>query len=133
MSVAENLIRNSHPTLGLPLAGHPLISDWISFAVPGQVTAYTGKVEIGQGISTALAMIVAEELDAPARWHEAADRVQQRGLPGTVRADQTHDLPGHRPEFDVVDRDESPERDGEALREQHAPVVVGLRRDVGDR
>jgi CO/xanthine dehydrogenase Mo-binding subunit len=63
MSVAENHIRNSHPTFGLPLVGHPLISDWISFAVPGQVTAYTGKVEIGQGISTALAMIVAEELD----------------------------------------------------------------------
>lgn len=63
MSVTENLVRESHPTFGLPLVGHPLISDWVSFAMPGHVTVYTGKVEIGQGISTALAMIAAEELD----------------------------------------------------------------------
>jgi CO/xanthine dehydrogenase Mo-binding subunit len=36
---------------------------WLSFAEPGVVTAYTGKAELGQGILTALRVVVADELD----------------------------------------------------------------------
>ena len=37
---------------------------WLAIAADGAVTLFTGKVEIGTGVSTALAQIVAEELDA---------------------------------------------------------------------
>jgi len=36
---------------------------WLRINGDGTVTAYTGKVEIGQGITTALAQVVADELD----------------------------------------------------------------------
>ncbi|HZQ63517.1 MAG TPA: molybdopterin cofactor-binding domain-containing protein, partial [Casimicrobiaceae bacterium] len=39
------------------------LSQWLRFDRAGFVEAYTGKVELGQGISTALAQIVADELD----------------------------------------------------------------------
>jgi CO/xanthine dehydrogenase Mo-binding subunit len=53
------------PALTLPfsLAANPRLSSWIKFAVDGQVTVSPGKVEIGQGIVTALAQIAADELD----------------------------------------------------------------------
>src|SRR5262245_41544230 len=38
---------------------------WIRIAADGKVTVFTGKVELGQGIVTALAQIAAEELDLP--------------------------------------------------------------------
>jgi nicotinate dehydrogenase subunit B len=39
------------------------LSQWLRFRREGYVEVYSGKVEIGQGILTALAQIVAEELD----------------------------------------------------------------------
>jgi len=39
------------------------IDDWIRFDDDGGVTVFSGKVELGQGISTALAQIAADELD----------------------------------------------------------------------
>ena len=39
------------------------LSQWLSFASEGFVEVFSGKVEIGQGILTALAQIVAEELE----------------------------------------------------------------------
>ncbi len=44
------------------LATNPRLSDWLSIHADGTVSVRTGKVELGQGISTALAKIVAEEL-----------------------------------------------------------------------
>lgn len=41
------------------------LSQWLGFAEPGVVLVYTGKVELGQGILTALLLLVAEELDVP--------------------------------------------------------------------
>src|SRR6266550_48768 len=38
---------------------------WIRINADGSVTVFTGKVELGQGIVTALAQIAAEELDVP--------------------------------------------------------------------
>jgi nicotinate dehydrogenase subunit B len=51
------------PTLPFSLAANPRLSSWIKFAADGKVTVSPGKVEIGQGIVTALAQIAADELD----------------------------------------------------------------------
>src|SRR5262249_37974129 len=45
------------------LAANPKLSSWVKFGADGQVTLSPGKVEIGQGIVTALAQIAADELD----------------------------------------------------------------------
>jgi nicotinate dehydrogenase subunit B len=44
------------------LDNSPNVDEWISVNTDGSITAYTGKVDIGQRISTALALVVAEEL-----------------------------------------------------------------------
>src|SRR3954469_818550 len=50
------------------LASNPRLADWLRINANGTVTASTGKVEIGQGILTALRQVVADELDvAPHR------------------------------------------------------------------
>ena len=55
-------------TLPQSLIDNPILSQWIGFEQPGRVRIATGKVEIGQGILTALTQIAAEELDvAPER------------------------------------------------------------------
>lgn len=51
MSLAENL------------AKYPGVDDWIEITPNGRVIVRTGKADIGQRISTALALIAAEELD----------------------------------------------------------------------
>lgn len=45
------------------LADNPRISRWLHVAGDGTITLRTGKVELGQGILTALALIAADELD----------------------------------------------------------------------
>ena len=44
------------------LAANPLLAAWFAFDHPGMVTARTGKSELGQGIATALAQVVADGL-----------------------------------------------------------------------
>src|SRR5262245_38889117 len=41
------------------------LAQWLAFDEPGVVKVYTGKAELGQGILTALQLVVAEELDVP--------------------------------------------------------------------
>jgi CO/xanthine dehydrogenase Mo-binding subunit len=53
----------SAPKLAVSLAANPRLSSWIRFSPEGQLTVSPGKVEIGQGIVTALAQIAADELD----------------------------------------------------------------------
>jgi CO/xanthine dehydrogenase Mo-binding subunit len=45
------------------LQRHPDLDTWVRIEPEGGVTLFTGKVEIGQGITTAIARIGAEELD----------------------------------------------------------------------
>src|SRR6188474_2581680 len=52
----------SPPKLPVSLAANPKLSSWLKFSSTGQVTVSPGKVEIGQGIVTALAQIAADEL-----------------------------------------------------------------------
>ena len=51
------------PKLPVSLAANPILSSWVQFSREGQVMISPGKVEIGQGIITALAQIAADELD----------------------------------------------------------------------
>jgi len=54
-------------TLKLPgsLANNPMLDAWLRINADGSATIFTGKVELGQGISTALVQIAADELDLP--------------------------------------------------------------------
>ena len=53
---------------GGPVTGSPPLNQldsWVAIAADGSVTAYSGKEELGQGISVAQAQLVAEELCVP--------------------------------------------------------------------
>ncbi len=51
------------PALPLMLKNNPSLDRWVSFPAPGKITVKTGRVEIGQGVLTAMAQIAADELD----------------------------------------------------------------------
>jgi len=51
------------PIGGSPPAGQ--LDSWIAVAADGSITAYSGKEELGQGISMAQTQLVAEELSVP--------------------------------------------------------------------
>jgi len=45
------------------LAANPRLDQWVGFGEPGRVRVATGRVEIGQGVLTAMRQIAAEELE----------------------------------------------------------------------
>src|SRR5712692_1288988 len=58
------------------------LDSWLAVAQDGSVTVFTSKVELGTGIETALAQIVADELDVPFQkikmdWGDTAKTVDQ--------------------------------------------------------
>src|SRR5438132_6372902 len=56
------------PQLPGMLRDNPRLDQWVQFETPGRVKVSTGRVEIGQGVLTAMLQIAAEELDvAPDR------------------------------------------------------------------
>jgi nicotinate dehydrogenase subunit B len=55
------------PHLPGSLDGNRLLSAWLRVDPDGTVTVFTGKVELGQGIASALAQIAADELDVDCR------------------------------------------------------------------
>jgi nicotinate dehydrogenase subunit B len=58
----------SEPTLPEALASNPRLNQWVAIGPEGKIIVSTGKVEIGQGVLTAMLQIAAEELDvAPER------------------------------------------------------------------
>ena len=46
-----------------PLNDNPSLDRWVAFPSAGKVTVLTGRVELGQGVLTAMAQIAADELD----------------------------------------------------------------------
>jgi nicotinate dehydrogenase subunit B len=54
---------SSAPHLPVSLVANPRLSSWVKFSADREVIVSPGKVEIGQGIVTALAQIAADELD----------------------------------------------------------------------
>ena len=51
------------PELPVSLAANPRLGDWLRVRPDGAVDVRSGKVELGQGVLTALAQVAAEELD----------------------------------------------------------------------
>lgn len=53
--------------MNVPLPGilndNPRLDRWLAFPAPGKVTVLTGRVELGQGVLTAMAQIASDELD----------------------------------------------------------------------
>jgi CO/xanthine dehydrogenase Mo-binding subunit len=49
-------------TAPAPLQANPRLSTWLDLSEPGRIVVRTGKVELGQGILTAISRIVIEEL-----------------------------------------------------------------------
>ncbi len=62
-------------TLMLPKEGDVALNGWIKIAADGTVVLAMPRSEMGQGIHTALSMLVAEELDVPL----SAMRLEQAG------------------------------------------------------
>ncbi len=62
--IAGDLLTGSASAQESGRPGAPLDS-WIAIAEDGSVTAYTGKCELGQGLYTAQAQLIAEELVVP--------------------------------------------------------------------
>ncbi len=65
------------------------LDSWLAIAQDGSVTVFTGKLELGMGVSTAYAQIVAEELDVPFRsisfvMGDTARTPDQRGVGGST-------------------------------------------------
>jgi CO/xanthine dehydrogenase Mo-binding subunit len=59
---------SASPVLPPLLAANPRLDRWVGFPAAGRVAVSTGRVEIGQGVLTAMRQIAAEELDiAPDR------------------------------------------------------------------
>ncbi len=63
MNLAFHGTADDKPRLPGSLHVNRMLSQWLEFSAEGFVTARPGKVELGQGILTALSQIVAEELD----------------------------------------------------------------------
>ena len=63
----SELLAQGAPQARLPgsLENNRMLDAWIRIAPNGSATVFTGKVELGQGILTALSQIAAEELDLP--------------------------------------------------------------------
>jgi nicotinate dehydrogenase subunit B len=53
---------HAQPKLPGSLAKEPLLDSWIRIGADGRITVFTGKVELGQGIKTALIQVAGEEL-----------------------------------------------------------------------
>ena len=70
------------PSPGSPSLGQ--VDSWIAIAADGSVTAYSGKEELGQGISTAQTQLVAEELCVP------IERVKLIYCDTAITPDQAH-------------------------------------------
>jgi len=70
-------------TVGLGFDVDPTqLDSWLAVAPDGTVTVFSGKVDLGTGVETALAQIVAEELDVPFR------RIHMIGLDTTKAINQ---------------------------------------------
>ena len=86
--VSFNLFPLTAPVFGQTTVGPGIDADptsldsWLAIAADGTVTVFSGKVDLGTGVETALVQIVAEELDVP------FERIHMIGLDTTKAIDQ---------------------------------------------
>ncbi|MCG6904871.1 MAG: molybdopterin-dependent oxidoreductase, partial [Rhodobacter sp.] len=99
----------------MSLEAHPLVSDWLS-ARDGRLVVHTGKVDIGQRISTALAQIAGEELTLPVSQIEIAP----------VRT-------GRAPDEGMTSGSNSIEQSGRAVRCAAATLRRAVLQDIAGR
>jgi nicotinate dehydrogenase subunit B len=95
-TLAPRLALSQQPA-ALPgsLAGNRMLDAWIRIAADGSATVCTGKVELGQGIITALAQIAAEELDLPlARLHIVSGDTEKAPNEGITSGSQSIEYGG---------------------------------------
>jgi CO/xanthine dehydrogenase Mo-binding subunit len=67
-TLRNNLLNTPAPLIqDLPgsLKENPHINSWLEILADGRLRIFTGKIELGQGIRTAIAQVAAEELDVP--------------------------------------------------------------------
>ena len=77
------------------LDGNRMLDAWIRIDADGSATVFTGKVELGQGIVTALAQIAAEELDLPlARVHMISGDTGRTPNEGVTSGSQSIEFSG---------------------------------------
>jgi CO/xanthine dehydrogenase Mo-binding subunit len=95
-TLAPELATGQQPaTLPGSLAGNPMLDAWIRIAPDGTATVCTGKVELGQGIVTALAQIAAEELDLPlSRLHLISGDTERAPNEGITSGSQSIEYGG---------------------------------------
>src|SRR4051794_37659758 len=71
------------------------LDSWLALAPDGTVTVFSGKVDLGTGVETALAQIVAEELDVPfSRVHMIGLDTNKAINQGTTAGSRTIELGG---------------------------------------
>src|SRR5215510_5357642 len=86
--VSFNLFPLTAPVFGQTTVGPGIDADptsldsWLAIAADGTVTVFSGKVDLGTGVETALAQIVADELDVP------FERIHMIGLDTTKAINQ---------------------------------------------
>lgn len=71
-------MNDARASLPPTLADNPRLDRWVTFNADGTVTARSGKVELGQGILSAIAQLAAEELDV------AYERIRMQPLNTTL-------------------------------------------------
>jgi nicotinate dehydrogenase subunit B len=77
------------------LNGNPMLDAWVRIAPDGSATVCTGKVELGQGIVTALAQIAAEELNLPLdRLHMISGDTEKTPNEGVTSGSQSIEYGG---------------------------------------
>jgi CO/xanthine dehydrogenase Mo-binding subunit len=64
-TLAPELAFSADQKLPGSLGTAPMLDAWVMIGKDGKATIFTGKVELGQGVLTALSQIAAEELDLP--------------------------------------------------------------------
>lgn len=82
-------IRNAYAQGAKPPLVPNELASYISVAADGKVTAYFGKMDMGQGLFVAIGQIVAEELDVPFKavtvlMGDTANSVNQGGASGST-------------------------------------------------
>ena len=88
---SEMLGQSAEQRLPGSLNNNRLLSAWLRINSDGTATVFTGKVELGQGILTALHQIAAEELDLPLDRNPRASEADVRAaLAGNLCRCGTH-------------------------------------------
>src|SRR5512136_1309358 len=82
-NLLPTLSASGQSTVGPGMDADPTSLDsWLAVAADGTITVFSGKVDLGTGVETAMAQIVAEELDVP------FNRIKMVGLDTTKAIDQ---------------------------------------------